>query len=137
MTSTGKMGTEGETRNGSRDGGPLLEVRGLITAFDTDRGLQRAVDEVSLSVDRGRTLGVVGVIAAGGFGYYGLWADGTVLSDHYAVMTELAPRASQPQQPIAAPEPAEHAELAGAGLADVGTERPETPAPRRIPVAQA
>ena len=38
----------------------LLEVRGLKTHFATDRGLFRAVDGVSFSVPRGRTVGLVG-----------------------------------------------------------------------------
>ena len=37
----------------------LLEVRGLKTHFATDRGLFRAVDGISFSVPRGRTIGRV------------------------------------------------------------------------------
>lgn len=44
---------------------PLLEVRDLITAFDTDAGLLRAVDQVSFQVKRGRTLGIVGESGCG------------------------------------------------------------------------
>lgn len=44
---------------------PLLEVRDLITAFDTDAGLLRAVDQVSFEVKRGRTLGIVGESGCG------------------------------------------------------------------------
>ena len=43
----------------------LLEVRDLKTGFRTARGLVRAVDGVSLSVDRGQTLGVVGESGSG------------------------------------------------------------------------
>jgi len=43
----------------------LLEVRDLITAFDTDAGLLRAVDQVSFEVKRGRTLGIVGESGCG------------------------------------------------------------------------
>jgi len=43
----------------------ILEVRDLITAFDTDRGLMRAVDRVSFSVPRGKTLGIVGESGCG------------------------------------------------------------------------
>jgi oligopeptide/dipeptide ABC transporter ATP-binding protein len=44
---------------------PLLQVRSLITAFDTDAGLVRAVDEVSFEVSRGKTLGIVGESGCG------------------------------------------------------------------------
>ena len=50
---------------GRHDDRPLLEVRRLITAFDTDAGLLRAVDEVSFSVKKGRTLGIVGESGCG------------------------------------------------------------------------
>lgn len=39
---------------------PLLEVDDLRTYFDTPRGIVKAVDGVSLRVDRGKTLGIVG-----------------------------------------------------------------------------
>ncbi|HEY5024321.1 MAG TPA: ABC transporter ATP-binding protein [Acidimicrobiales bacterium] len=45
--------------------GPLLEVIDLHTSFRTGRGLVRAVDGVSLSLGRGRTLGVVGESGSG------------------------------------------------------------------------
>ncbi len=44
---------------------PLLEVTDLTTFFETDRGLVRAVDGVSLRLERGRTLGVVGESGSG------------------------------------------------------------------------
>ncbi|MCU0781749.1 MAG: ATP-binding cassette domain-containing protein, partial [Akkermansiaceae bacterium] len=44
---------------------PLLEVDKLITSFETDRGLLRAVDEVSFAVWRGKTLGIVGESGCG------------------------------------------------------------------------
>ncbi|MDY7106091.1 MAG: ABC transporter ATP-binding protein [Actinomycetota bacterium] len=51
------------------DGAPatekLLEVRDLRTWFKTPRGLVKAVDGVSLTLDRGRTLGLVGESGSG------------------------------------------------------------------------
>ena len=43
----------------------MLEVRGLTTFFATERGLFRAVDGVSFSVGRGRTVGLVGESGCG------------------------------------------------------------------------
>jgi len=45
--------------------GPLLEVSDLVTHFETGRGLVRAVDGVSLTLERGKTLGVVGESGSG------------------------------------------------------------------------
>jgi len=44
---------------------PLLEVRKLISAFETEQGILRAVDEISFSVPRGKTLGIVGESGCG------------------------------------------------------------------------
>ncbi|MGE0718122.1 MAG: ABC transporter ATP-binding protein [Alphaproteobacteria bacterium] len=44
---------------------PLLAVRDLKTYFRTEGGLFRAVDGVSFTVDRGRTLGIVGESGCG------------------------------------------------------------------------
>ena len=44
---------------------PVLEVRDLVTTFDTDAGSLSAVDGVSFSVARGRTLGIVGESGCG------------------------------------------------------------------------
>src|SRR5947209_746347 len=44
---------------------PLLEIVDLKTVFRTDRGLARAVDGVSFSLDRGKTLAVVGESGCG------------------------------------------------------------------------
>ena len=43
----------------------LLRVENLITAFDTDAGQLVAVDGVSFSVERGKTLGIVGESGCG------------------------------------------------------------------------
>ena len=44
---------------------PLLSLRHLVTAFDTDEGYLRAVDDVSFDVMPGKTLGVVGESGCG------------------------------------------------------------------------
>ena len=46
-------------------GDELLRVQGLVSAFDTERGLLKAVDGVSFSVNRGQTLGIVGESGCG------------------------------------------------------------------------
>ncbi len=43
----------------------MLEVRDLVTTFDTDNGTLTAVDGVSFQVHRGRTLGIVGESGCG------------------------------------------------------------------------
>jgi oligopeptide/dipeptide ABC transporter ATP-binding protein len=45
--------------------GPLLEVCGLRTYFASERGEVRAVDGVDLTLERGRTLGIVGESGCG------------------------------------------------------------------------
>lgn len=52
---------QGEGRNG----GPLLEVRNLKKYFSTAKGLLHAVDDISFSIDRGKTLGMVGESGCG------------------------------------------------------------------------
>jgi peptide/nickel transport system ATP-binding protein/oligopeptide transport system ATP-binding protein len=49
----------------SLSAGPLLEVRGLTTAFRTARGEINAIDDVSFSVDAGEVLGIVGESGSG------------------------------------------------------------------------
>ena len=39
---------------------PFLEVKDLKVHFPTDDGLVRAVDGLSFSVEKGKTLGIVG-----------------------------------------------------------------------------
>jgi len=45
--------------------GPLLEVRNLSTHITTQAGILRAVDDVSLTLDHGETLGLVGESGCG------------------------------------------------------------------------
>ena len=44
---------------------PLITIDGLKTYFDTDEGTVRAVDDVSLAIPRGGTLGLVGESGSG------------------------------------------------------------------------
>ena len=44
---------------------PLLEVRDLVTAFDTDASQVRAVDGVSFEIPQGQTLALVGESGCG------------------------------------------------------------------------
>jgi peptide/nickel transport system ATP-binding protein len=45
--------------------GNLLEVNKLITSFDTERGILRAVDQVSFSIPASKTVGIVGESGCG------------------------------------------------------------------------
>src|SRR5258706_7257502 len=45
--------------------GRLLEVTDLSTAFKTQRGLARAVNSVTITLERGQTLGIVGESGSG------------------------------------------------------------------------
>jgi peptide/nickel transport system ATP-binding protein/oligopeptide transport system ATP-binding protein len=45
--------------------GPLLEIRNLKTWFDVRGGVLKAVDDVSIAIDAGETLGLVGESACG------------------------------------------------------------------------
>ena len=44
---------------------PVIEVKGLKKYFPTPRGMLHAVDDVTLSIERGKTLGVVGESGCG------------------------------------------------------------------------
>ena len=44
---------------------PVIEVKGLKKYFSTPRGMLHAVDDVTLSIERGKTLGVVGESGCG------------------------------------------------------------------------
>ena len=44
---------------------PLLNVRNLRVGFQTDQGLLTAVDDVSFSIEAGKTLGIVGESGCG------------------------------------------------------------------------
>jgi oligopeptide/dipeptide ABC transporter ATP-binding protein len=43
----------------------FLSIRNLVTAFDTEQGSLRAVEDISFSVEKGRTLGIVGESGCG------------------------------------------------------------------------
>jgi peptide/nickel transport system ATP-binding protein len=43
----------------------LLEIRDLVTEFDTEQGIIRAVDHISFEIPRGTTLGIVGESGCG------------------------------------------------------------------------
>ena len=44
---------------------PVLEVRNLVTRFDTEQGVVNAVNGVSFTVDAGRALAIVGESGCG------------------------------------------------------------------------
>jgi peptide/nickel transport system ATP-binding protein len=60
---TGHHPREGETPGATA--APVLQIEDLVVEFPTRRGILTAVDGVSLSIDRGEVLGVVGESGAG------------------------------------------------------------------------
>ena len=44
---------------------PLIETKHLKKYFDTPRGKLHAVDDISISIERGKTLGIVGESGCG------------------------------------------------------------------------
>src|SRR5580700_461414 len=44
---------------------PLLEIQHLSTVFPTEAGLAQAVNDLSISVDKGKVLGIVGESGCG------------------------------------------------------------------------
>lgn len=64
-TSAGPIGQDAPTARGIPGAPLLLDVRDIKTHFRTERGLVRAVDGVSLTVERGKTLGIVGESGSG------------------------------------------------------------------------
>ena len=54
-----------ETRENRIENTPILEVKNLKKYFSVPAGLVHAVDDISFSIDAGRTLGVVGESGCG------------------------------------------------------------------------
>src|SRR4026208_845409 len=59
------MATQRNTTPTPDTTGPYLQVKDLKVSFPTEDGIVRAVDGVSFSVSRGRTLGIVGESGSG------------------------------------------------------------------------
>jgi ABC-type dipeptide/oligopeptide/nickel transport system ATPase component len=54
-----------DSTNNTSEAEPVLEIRNLFTHFESDEGVVKAVDGVTFSLDRGKTLGVVGESGCG------------------------------------------------------------------------
>lgn len=53
------------SRGGKRMADTILEVKNLKKYFKTARGTLHAVDDVSFTIERGKTLGIVGESGCG------------------------------------------------------------------------
>ena len=60
-----KADMKNQTVSGEANGGTILEVRGLKKYFPTKRGLLHAVDDVNFSIEKGKTMGLVGESGCG------------------------------------------------------------------------
>ena len=54
-----------DSTNNTSEAEPVLEIRNLFTHFESDKSFVKAVDGVTFSLDRGKTLGVVGESGCG------------------------------------------------------------------------
>ena len=65
MTQRGQSGTPTDAANGGRNGRPLLEVKDLKKHFRVGRASLKAVDGISLEINKGETFGLVGESGCG------------------------------------------------------------------------
>ncbi|MFX0209109.1 MAG: ATP-binding cassette domain-containing protein, partial [Candidatus Hodarchaeota archaeon] len=73
-----------ERRNQNMADKPILQIRDLIVDYPTKRGYVRAVDQLSLTLNKGEVLGLVGESGCGkstlGFAILGLLKGGYIRS---------------------------------------------------------
>ncbi len=65
MTTTSTRYATAAQNGAGASAGPLLQVENLRTYFHTPRGIARAVDGVSFTLEKGKTLGIVGESGCG------------------------------------------------------------------------